>query len=186
MPVRSYIAPSVARTLPRTAPRAGFIASLGLVAGGSLLAGQSLFSEKNHIECQSAFAKEHEIPMPGSKPEPESIVNLYKLSFGTVCGLCAGIFIKKGLKLIAVLLGASYVLLQYLASKRLITIDWKSLQTSYNSSVDRLAGPADKAKSGMTQYPLVRIWNRMVEFLTSNFQERATFIAGLVLGLRLG
>ncbi|MBD4288946.1 hypothetical protein GUH24_09060, partial [Xanthomonas citri pv. citri] len=69
------------------------------------------------------------------------MVNVYQLSFGTICGLCAGIFIKKGLKIIAFILGGAYILLQYLATKRLIHIDWNSFKNTYSSSVDRLAGP---------------------------------------------
>lgn len=41
-----------------------------------------------------------------------SSVNVYELSFGTVCGLCAGVFIKKGAKALAFVLGGVFVLLQ--------------------------------------------------------------------------
>jgi hypothetical protein len=45
-------------------------------------------------------------------PLPESSVNIYELSFGTVAGICAGVFIKKGAKTLAFLLGGVFVLLQ--------------------------------------------------------------------------
>lgn len=45
-------------------------------------------------------------------PPPESAVNLYELSFGTVCGVCAGVFVKKGAKALAFVLGGVFVLLQ--------------------------------------------------------------------------
>lgn len=51
-------------------------------------------------------------------PPPKSIANYYELTFGTVCGICAGVFIKKGLKAAAFLLGGVFVLLQ--VSYRLI------------------------------------------------------------------
>ena len=39
-------------------------------------------------------------------------MSLYQLGFGTVAGLCAGIFVKKGAKAAAWLLGGVFVLLQ--------------------------------------------------------------------------
>lgn len=37
---------------------------------------------------------------------------MYELSFGTVVGVCTGVFIKKGIKALAFLLGAAFVVLQ--------------------------------------------------------------------------
>lgn len=48
-------------------------------------------------------------PLP---PPPESAVNMYELTFGTVCGVCAGVFVKKGAKALAVVFGGVFVLLQ--------------------------------------------------------------------------
>jgi FUN14 family protein len=48
-------------------------------------------------------------PLP---PPPESAVNMYELTFGTVCGVCAGIFVKKGAKTLAFIFGGVFVLLQ--------------------------------------------------------------------------
>ena len=197
-PVRLSIRPtacvfrsfSMATNVPRisASARSGFIASTGILAGGSILLTSAwLGYSSKPAECEPT-----DLPAPainassGNTSNPKSIVNLYQLSFGTVCGLCAGIFIKKGLKVIAFLLGGVYILMQYLASKRMIRVDWSSLKNTYTSSVNRLAGPADTSKSNFEQMPLVRIWKRTVDFLTADFQERATFIAGLVLGLRLG
>jgi FUN14 domain-containing protein 1 len=44
--------------------------------------------------------------------EPQSILSPYELSLGAICGICAGVFIKKGAKLIAFFLGGVYVLMQ--------------------------------------------------------------------------
>lgn len=44
--------------------------------------------------------------------QPQSILSPYELSFGAICGICAGVFIKKGAKLIAFFLGGVYVLMQ--------------------------------------------------------------------------
>lgn len=48
-------------------------------------------------------------PLP---PPPQSSVSLYELSFGTVCGVCAGVFVKKGARVVAFVFGGMFVLLQ--------------------------------------------------------------------------
>jgi uncharacterized membrane protein (Fun14 family) len=45
-------------------------------------------------------------------PLPVSSVSFYELGFGTVAGVCAGVFVKKGVKAAAWLLGGVFVLLQ--------------------------------------------------------------------------
>lgn len=45
-------------------------------------------------------------------PPPKSMISLYELGFGTVAGICAGVFTKKGIKAAAWLLGGVFVLLQ--------------------------------------------------------------------------
>lgn len=50
--------------------------------------------------------------VPHHPDMPKSDVNVYNLGFGTVCGICSGIFIKKGAKFIAFLLGGGFILLQ--------------------------------------------------------------------------
>ena len=61
---------------------------------------------------------------------PVSSVSFYELGFGTVAGVCAGVFIKKGAKALAFLLGGVFVLLQVRCGflkyylKSLTTIVW--------------------------------------------------------------
>jgi FUN14 family len=50
--------------------------------------------------------------LTGLPPPPESSVNMYELTFGSVCGVCAGIFVKKGAKALALFFGGVFVLLQ--------------------------------------------------------------------------
>lgn len=45
-------------------------------------------------------------------PPTKSSVSLYELSFGTTAGICAGVFVKKGAKMVAFAFGGVFVLLQ--------------------------------------------------------------------------
>ncbi|KAF8201658.1 hypothetical protein BJ912DRAFT_1019555 [Pholiota molesta] len=89
-------------------------------------------------------------------PPPTSSVSLYELGFGTVAGICAGVFVKKGAKAVAWFLGGIFVLLQ-----------------------DPLTGESRPPN-------VTSLWSWLVDFLTADFQPRASFIAGFALGLRLG
>ncbi|RSH82497.1 uncharacterized protein EHS24_007477 [Apiotrichum porosum] len=115
-------------------------------------------------------------------PEVRSILSLGQLSFGAVCGICAGVFVKKGFKIVAFALGGVYVLLQYLSSKKFVQVDWKAVGTAYDGQF----ATVDQA-TGKVVYPTATgVWNGFIDFLTANFQQRATFLAGFVLGVRLG
>lgn len=63
------------------------------------------------LRCDTATIAQHP-QVGGGNPPPESILSVYELGFGTVCGICTGVFIKKGLRAIAFLLGGVFVLLQ--------------------------------------------------------------------------
>ncbi|OWT41427.1 hypothetical protein C362_00895 [Cryptococcus neoformans Bt1] len=113
--------------------------------------------------------------------QPQSIVSAYELSFGAVCGLCAGVFIKKGAKALAFLLGGAFVFLQYLSTKSYIQVDWARIGARYDSAF------GTKTPTGGYRGPTIgRLWARLVDFLTADFQQRASFLAGLALGIRLG
>lgn len=88
-------------------------APLTLIAG---LALSSLNSKPIHMESVdtsapfSSTTSDSRFPAPADLPKSD--LNVYNLGFGTVCGICSGIFIKKGAKFIAFLLGGGFVLLQ--------------------------------------------------------------------------
>jgi|SRR6266702_3046631 len=48
----------------------------------------------------------------GLPPPPQSSIDKYGLTFGTVCGICAGVFVKRGAKALAFFFGGIFVLLQ--------------------------------------------------------------------------
>ncbi|KAI0040494.1 hypothetical protein FA95DRAFT_1502784, partial [Auriscalpium vulgare] len=117
-------------------------------------------------------------PLP---PPPQSSVNVYELSFGTVAGVCAGVFVKKGAKLLAFALGGVFVLLQYLGSASIVKVDWGRAASSYERVF------YSKGPDGVRRAPTVSsLFQWLVDFLTADFQPRASFIAGFLLGLRIG
>ena len=133
-------------------------------------------------------------------PPPESSVSLYQLGFGTVAGLCAGVFVKKGAKAVAWFLGGIFVLLQvcnsatfrylfynllsnlkYLGSTSIVRVDWERASNKFENLF------YTKDSSGAIKPPnVLSLWNWLIDFLTADFQPRASFIAGFALGLRIG
>ncbi|KAI1794498.1 FUN14 family-domain-containing protein [Ganoderma leucocontextum] len=117
-------------------------------------------------------------PLP---PPPQSNVNLYELTFGTVCGVCAGVFVKKGAKLVAFALGGVFVLLQYLGSVSIVRVDWNRAGSRFETLFHT------KDASGVSRPPSVAsLFRWLIDFLTADFQPRASFVAGFALGLRVG
>lgn len=134
----------------------------------------------------------------GLPPQPASSLNLYELTFGSICGICAGVFIKKGAKFVAFILGGTFVLLQvisispahvfiltpfyrqYLGSVSIVRVDWSRAASRFENLFYR-------TENGVRRPPTVgSLWSWLINFLTADFQPRATFAAGLVLGLRIG
>ncbi|KAJ3726132.1 hypothetical protein C8R42DRAFT_660076 [Lentinula raphanica] len=78
-------------------------------------------------------------------------------------------------------LGGVFVLLQYLGSFSLLRVDWARMGQRFES----LFYTTDAA--GTKRAPTIwSAWNWLVDFLTADFQPRASFLAGLALGLRIG
>ncbi|PPQ72155.1 hypothetical protein CVT26_006911 [Gymnopilus dilepis] len=114
-------------------------------------------------------------------PPPTSSVSVYELGFGTVAGVCAGVFVKKGAKAVAWFLGGVFFLLQYLRSASLVQVHWGRMATRFEDMF------YTKDASGTSKPPtVVSLWNWLIDFLTADFQPRASFIAGFALGLRIG
>ncbi|SPO24704.1 uncharacterized protein UTRI_01672_B [Ustilago trichophora] len=186
------------RIVAASASTSGSTVRMGLMLGGGSLiaaAGLSAFGSQS-VQCESArpYAAPSAPVSVSTKDdtttvstEPQSIINVYQLTFGTICGICAGVFLKKGLKFIAFLLGGCYILLQYLNSQKLVSVNWPAINARYDGLVGSAAGPETTPNArGFSGSTLQRIWNRTTNFLVADFQPRATFMAGLLLGLRLG
>ncbi|KAG8996927.1 hypothetical protein FRB93_000597 [Tulasnella sp. JGI-2019a] len=119
---------------------------------------------------------------PVSATPPTSGSDVYNLSFGTVCGICAGVIVKKSDKTIAFFLGGIIVMLQYFASINALKMDWGNLTSHFEGAFYSTPAVLREAPWSST---VLTLWNWMVDFLTTDFPPR-TFLAGFVLGLRFG
>ncbi|KAG8764304.1 hypothetical protein FRC11_005108 [Ceratobasidium sp. 423] len=168
---------------------------LGAVATASVGLGLTAFAGKD-IYCESSVspnarglsAAAHN---PGSgnlgsdplPPPPKSSLNTYELTFGSVAGICAGVFIKKGAKAVAFFLGGIFVLLQYFNAINIAKTDWSAV----SARLERLFY-SSPTKAGEPRRPptIATLWAWLVDFLTADFPPRASFLAGMILGLRIG
>ncbi|KIJ68983.1 hypothetical protein HYDPIDRAFT_105534 [Hydnomerulius pinastri MD-312] len=146
------------------------------IAGVAL--GIASFTTPVIIHCDDVTPFRSSPPLP---PPPQSSVDLYELSFGTVCGLCAGVFVKKGARMVAFFLGGVFVLLQYLGSMSLVKVDWARMASRFENLFYRTDALGNKKAPTIGS-----LWRWIVDFLTADFQPRASFIAGMALGLRIG
>ncbi|KAJ9097706.1 hypothetical protein QFC21_004744 [Naganishia friedmannii] len=190
------------------------MATVGLGAGFGLIGFQMMgLQAKGEVKCDSCeldvdlydyqpchlltparwqVASSTAAPAPSGKADAlptESILSPYELSFGAICGICAGIFIKKGAKLIAFFLGGTYVLMQYMQSRSFININWSKLSSAYENTFGSLPSTSSSLAptEGRRVAPTITgAYRWIVDFLTANFQQRASFLAGLGLGLRIG
>ncbi|KAJ6496580.1 hypothetical protein C8R47DRAFT_1184514 [Mycena vitilis] len=186
-------------------PRASALKAVGALGLGL---GLSIFA-RPPIHCEGSRSASPTLAVPPATPDasaelpppppPDSAVNVYELTFGTVAGLCAGVFIKKGAKAVAFFLGGVFVLLQvslghtaaslahrhriqYFGSFGVLKVDWESM----GSRFQRLFYTTDPKTGSKATPTIYSLWRWMVDFLTADFQPRASFIAGLALGLRIG
>ncbi len=97
---------------------------------------------------------------------------LQQLSFGAVAGFAAGYALKKVGKVVAIMLGLFFVLLQVAAFYNFVRIDWIEVQNRVN--------PLLGSES------LGQFWQRLVTILTYNVPFAAAFVPALIVGLRRG
>ncbi|KAI9446411.1 FUN14 family-domain-containing protein [Lactarius indigo] len=174
-----------ARRMGATVRWAG--ASAGLAVGTSL--GLLSYANLPRLNCESDSTSTQPtlrgVGRPsdpaGLPPPPESRVDKYGLTFGTVCGICAGVFVKRGAKVLAFFFGGIFVLLQSLGSASIIKVDWSRAAARFENLIYTTEA------NGVRRPPSVySLWRWLVDFLTADFQQRASFIAGFALGIRIG
>lgn len=153
------------------------VASIGL--GVSAFASPRVLCEgfpSPHEKKPQGLIDSKEYPLP-----PQSSLSLFELSFGAAAGICSGIFIKKGAKAVAWFLGGMFVFLQYLGSKSLVKVDWTGMSARFEDLF------YTRDTNGHLKPPnVLSLWRWLIDFLTADFQPRASFLAGFALGLRVG
>lgn len=97
---------------------------------------------------------------------------IQQLSFGGIAGFVVGYALKKIGKMVAIMLGILFIILQVLAYYGFVSINWVEVQNRVNPMLE---SPS-----------LSALWQGLINVLTYNFVAAAAFIPGLVLGLRRG
>jgi uncharacterized membrane protein (Fun14 family) len=97
---------------------------------------------------------------------------LASLGFGGAAGLVVGYAAKKVTKVVAVLLGLLFILLQVLVYNDLITVNWNAVQHT--------------AQQVWTDPNGVTLADRAWGILTANLPFGGGFVTGFALGFKLG
>lgn len=97
---------------------------------------------------------------------------LGQMTFGGLAGYTVGYALKKVGRFLAITLGLLFIALQLLAQAGYIQVDWTRIQRD----VEPL----------LQQPGLQSLWDRLLKTLTYNLPFGASFVGGLVLGLRAG
>jgi len=103
---------------------------------------------------------------------PDLSPYLGQVTFGGLAGYAVGYALKKLGRLLAVALGLLFVAVQLLAQAGYIQVDWTRIQRD----VEPL----------LQQPGLQSLWERLLTTLTYNLPFGASFVGGLILGLRAG
>ena len=95
-----------------------------------------------------------------------------QLTLGAAIGFCVGFLFKKAVKVVAVLVGLAFVLLQLLAYADVITINWWAVAAWW----DQMRQP--ESLGGQ--------WNAAYAVLFANVPALVGAVPGLVVGLKTG
>lgn len=93
---------------------------------------------------------------------------LATLGGGGIAGWCVGFTLKKVAKIVAIFLGITFITLQYLAYKHVITVDWNKVQ----NAVDKQH--FEHSAEGF------------MSILTYNLPFAGSFVVGFLLGFKKG
>ena len=93
---------------------------------------------------------------------------LATLGGGGIAGWCVGYTLKKVAKVVAIFLGITFITLQYLAYKHVITVDWNKVQ----SAVDKQH--LEQSAEGF------------MSVITYNLPFAGSFVVGFLLGFKKG
>ncbi len=103
---------------------------------------------------------------------PDLSPYLGQVSFGGLAGYAVGYALKKVGRFLAFALGLLFIAVQLLAQTGYVQVDWTRIQRD----VEPL----------LQQPGLQSLWERLLATLTHNLPFGASFVGGLILGLRAG
>lgn len=103
---------------------------------------------------------------------PDLTPYLGQLTFGGLTGYAVGYALKKVGRALAIVLGLFFVALQLLAQAGYVQVDWTRIQRD--------------VEPFLQQPGLQGLWERLLSTLTHNLPFGASFVGGLLLGLRAG
>lgn len=103
---------------------------------------------------------------------PDLSPYLGQVTFGGLAGYAVGYALKKVGRFLAIALGLLFIAVQLLAQAGYIQVDWTRIQRD----VEPL----------LQQPGLQSLWERLLTTLTYNLPFGASFVGGLILGLRAG
>jgi len=106
-------------------------------------------------------------------PDVDTLMGpLAGMGFGGLAGAVVGYAAKKITKLLALLLGCLFIVIQILAYKGFIQVDWGAVQTASEHAM--------QSEEGRT------VAQRAWDVLTANLPWGGGFVAGFVIGFKLG
>lgn len=103
---------------------------------------------------------------------PDLSPYLGQVTFGGLAGYAVGYALKKVGRFLAIILGLLFVAVQLLAQAGYIQVDWTRIQRD--------------VEPFLQQPGLQGLWERLLNTLTHNLPFGASFVGGLILGLRAG
>jgi uncharacterized membrane protein (Fun14 family) len=95
-----------------------------------------------------------------------------QLGVGGLAGFSVGYALKKVGKLFALLLGALFMVMQWLAFEGLVTVHWGELEARLN--------PLLESES------ISEAWRRLLSVFTHNLPFAGAFVPGMLVGVRKG
>lgn len=113
------------------------------------------------------------VDVDGELPSLEQMLPwIEQIGFGVVAGFVSGYALKKVGKVLAIVLGIVFVVVQLLAWAGFVTVNWGVVQ----ENVDPLL-QSEALNTG---------WQNLVQLLTHNIPFAASFIPGFLFGLKKG
>lgn len=112
--------------------------------------------------------------------QDEALINTKEITFGAVMGFCSGFLFKKLGKAMMIVIGLGFVWMQLLSTSGYIQVNWGLIERRFKAVFD-VDGDGkvtmNDAKHGFR-------W--LLDLLTKNFQFKASYVSGYILGFRYG